>query len=115
MKTVGLEPPVGPDLQAVARLYYTGVGSKRYKRASTQQGPGEPLCFLTVAQYAVRVERAKQKALTDLLRESRQMIADLNSAYGADGPDELCERIDSALRSNGAVSGVSAAEESCDQ
>lgn len=30
-------------IPTVARLYYTGLGSRRYKRASTQDGPGEPL------------------------------------------------------------------------
>lgn len=30
-------------IPTVARLYYTGIGSRRYRRASTQNGPGEPL------------------------------------------------------------------------
>ena len=53
---------------AVARLYYTGVG-RRYKRASTRNGPGEPLCFVSLAEerirQAVAMERAKWEDLAD--------------------------------------------------
>lgn len=42
------------ELPAVARLYYSGIGHRRYKRASTRSGPGEPLCFVSVAAYALR-------------------------------------------------------------
>lgn len=41
-------------LPTVARLYYTGQGSRRYKRASVQNGPGEPLTFVSLAEYRVR-------------------------------------------------------------
>ncbi|MGI4815888.1 MAG: hypothetical protein ACRYG5_10025 [Janthinobacterium lividum] len=47
------ELPVGDDLMAipvVARLYYSGMGERRYRRASTQAGPGEPLCFVSTAK-----------------------------------------------------------------
>lgn len=47
------------ELHAVARLYYTGTGSRRYRRASVQNGPGEPLCFLSVAQYKLRQRDAR--------------------------------------------------------
>lgn len=30
-------------IPTVARLYSTGLPSRRYRRASTQSGPGEPL------------------------------------------------------------------------
>ncbi len=30
-------------IPTVARLYYTGIGARRYRRASTMNGPGEPL------------------------------------------------------------------------
>jgi len=30
-------------IPTVARLYYTGSPTRRYRRASTQDGPGEPL------------------------------------------------------------------------
>lgn len=47
------------DLPAVARLYYSGDGLRRYKRASTRSGPGEPLCFVSVAKEAIRREVAQ--------------------------------------------------------
>lgn len=52
-------------LPIVARLYYTGIGSKRYRRASTQSGPGEPLCFVSVAESRLKHERNKVKVLSD--------------------------------------------------
>ena len=51
------------ELPAVARLYYSGSGHRRYKRASTRSGPGEPLCFVSVADYALR--RRDAEILTD--------------------------------------------------
>lgn len=41
-------------LPTVARLYYTGYGSRRYKRASVRSGPGEPLTFVSLADERVR-------------------------------------------------------------
>lgn len=38
-------------IPTVARLYYTGLGSRRYRRASTQPGPGEPLVFRSSVEY----------------------------------------------------------------
>jgi hypothetical protein len=56
---------VGDDgLHTVARLYYTGMGSRRYRRASTQDGPGEPLCFLSTAKAALARVRALHAAIT---------------------------------------------------
>ena len=49
-------------LHAVARLYYTGMGHRRYRRASTQAGPGEPLCFLSVALEAISRLRSQHAA-----------------------------------------------------
>lgn len=54
-------------LPVVARLYYAGSGCRRHLRASTHEGPGEPLCFVSVAQEWLRRERAKQQALSQLL------------------------------------------------
>lgn len=57
------------ELPAVARLYYTGVGSRRTKHASTRNGPGEPLCFVSLAEQRIRqavaMERAKWEDLAD--------------------------------------------------
>jgi hypothetical protein len=52
-------------LPVVARLYYSGYGSRRYKRASTRNGPGEPLTFTSVAEEALRRERAMSRLLAD--------------------------------------------------
>lgn len=52
-------------LPAVARLYYSGSGSRRYKRASTRSGPGEALCFVSVAEEALRRERVKSRILAE--------------------------------------------------
>ncbi|WP_186167286.1 hypothetical protein [Burkholderia gladioli] len=52
-------------LPTVARLYYTGIGARRYRRASTRSGPGEPLCFVSVAESWLERERAKAKNLAD--------------------------------------------------
>lgn len=41
-------------LPTVARLYYTGQGSRRYKRASVHNGPGEALTFVSLAEERVR-------------------------------------------------------------
>ena len=63
-------------LHAVARLYYTGMGHRRYRRASTQAGPGEPLCFLSVAREAISRLRAQHASeisrLTAELEEARK-------------------------------------------
>lgn len=52
-------------LPVVARLYYSGTGHRRYKRASTQSGPGEPLCFVSVAEEWLRREQATSRILAD--------------------------------------------------
>lgn len=65
------------DLPVVARLYYTGYGSRRYKRASTRNGPGEPLTFTSVANEALQRERARVDELAmlakRLVRELRKV------------------------------------------
>lgn len=53
-------------IPTVARLYYTGLPSRRYRRASTQSGPGEPLV------HRSHVER-----------ELKRIVAELKSAQGA--------------------------------
>lgn len=55
-------------LPVVARLYYTGTPPRRYKRASTRNGPGEPLSFTSVAEAAIRRERGKVDELAMLTR-----------------------------------------------
>lgn len=47
-----LAPQPVVDLPAVARLYTTGI-SRRYRRASTQPGPGEALCLLSAAKACI--------------------------------------------------------------
>lgn len=61
------------ELPAVARLYYTGVGARRYKRASTQNGPGEPLCFVSLAEEALRRQRAQMQVVIETLRAELAM------------------------------------------
>jgi hypothetical protein len=46
-------------LPAVARLYFKQAGARRYKRASTQKGPGEGLCLVSLAEAAVRRATAR--------------------------------------------------------
>ena len=84
-------------LPVVARLYYTGHGSRRYKRASTQNGPGEPLSFTSVAEEAVRRELAKARLLAeagakllcdpgnpDYRAKLREALADFTAGHNAD-------------------------------
>ncbi len=52
-------------LPVVARLYYTGTGHKRYRRASTRAGPGEPLCFVSIAEEWLRREKAKNHIMAE--------------------------------------------------
>lgn len=57
------------ELPTVARLYYSGTSGRRYKRASTQPGPGEPLCFKSTAEQHVRwaVQRERQRIVSALM------------------------------------------------
>lgn len=48
-------------IPSVARLYVTGLGARRYRRASTQTGPGEPLV------HRSHVEREIHRLLIDLI------------------------------------------------
>ena len=68
-------------LPTVARLYYTGIGSRRYKRASVRNGPGEALTFTSLAeqriQQAVAAERARWE---EALRQTWQMVDPLKPA-----------------------------------
>lgn len=61
------------ELPTHARLYYTGGTRRRYLRASTQPGPGEPLCLKSAAQEAISqaaaAERAKGARLRALVLE----------------------------------------------
>ena len=56
--------PVDIDLimariPTVARLYYTGIGSRRYRRASTQTGPGEPLVHRSHVERELQILQAE--------------------------------------------------------
>ncbi|MDF8362041.1 MULTISPECIES: hypothetical protein [Achromobacter] len=55
------------ELPPVARLYYTGIGARRYRRASTRNGPGEPLCFVSTADTALRRKEAYIRVLERIL------------------------------------------------
>lgn len=91
------------ELPAVARLYYSGSGHRRYKRASTRSGPGEPLCFVSVASYALR----RRDAEIAMLRLAIQKTLDENG-HLADGDNCTLIRLKRALEtSNGKVRGAS--------
>lgn len=65
---IAFKAGAGPvDLPPVARLYYTGSSARRYRRASTRNGPGEPLCFVSTADTALRRKDAYIRALEQLL------------------------------------------------
>lgn len=80
------------ELPAVARLYYSGSGHRRYKRASTRSGPGEPLCFVGVADYALR----RRDAEIERLRHAIQKTLDENG-HLADGENCTLIRLKRAL------------------
>jgi hypothetical protein len=65
---IALKAGAGPvELPAVARLYYTGSSVRRYRRASTRNGPGEPLCFVSTADSALRRKDAYIRRLEEIL------------------------------------------------
>lgn len=67
---IALKAGAGPvELPAVARLYYTGSSARRYRRASTRNGPGEPLCFVSTADSALRRKDAYIRWLEQVLHE----------------------------------------------
>lgn len=62
------------DLPVVARLYTTGSPpGRRYRRASTQPGPGEPLCLSSDAVLAVRKKDSHIEQLERLTATSQQI------------------------------------------
>ncbi|AXA80660.1 hypothetical protein CE206_29260 (plasmid) [Achromobacter xylosoxidans] len=62
------------DLPVVARLYTTGSPpGRRYRRASTQPGPGEPLCLSSDAALAVRKKDSHIEQLERLTATSQQI------------------------------------------
>jgi hypothetical protein len=79
-------------IPAVARLYYAGIGARRYKRASVRSGPGEPLCFVSLAEERIRRARAEERAAAAAreaeLRRVLKTIADQGPNYGPDGTRE---------------------------
>ena len=67
------------ELPVCARLYYSGMGARRYKRASTRPGPGEPLTFTSVAQDRINRLQIQLTALTAELEEVRKQLAAANA------------------------------------
>jgi hypothetical protein len=67
---IALKAGAGPvELPAVARLYCSGSSARRYRRASTRNGPGEPLCFVSTADTALRRKDAYIRWLEQMLHE----------------------------------------------
>ncbi len=65
----------------VARLYYTGSPARRYKRASTQDGHGEPLVHRSHLERELRRLYAELHSRNAALEEAaklRKLIADHN-------------------------------------
>jgi hypothetical protein len=58
-------------LPTVARIYYTGIGARRYKRASTRSGPGEPLVFKDLAERELRAAYAEMREQIETLQRER--------------------------------------------
>jgi hypothetical protein len=54
---------VSEQLPVVARLYTTGM-KRRYRRASTQSGPGDPLCLVADAEALLARERHRYLLLS---------------------------------------------------
>lgn len=81
------------DLPTVARLYYTGHASRRYKRASVQDGPGEPLCFVSTAKYYIRIRDAEINRLREAL-----LKAGNQPQGGEPTPDSACAEQAGLLR-----------------
>ena len=69
------QPTLPGMLQTVARLYYTGIG-RRYKRASVQPGPGEPLCLKNDAENAIR-----QAVFMAVVEERDQLQAEIERLH----------------------------------
>jgi hypothetical protein len=63
-------------LPTVARLYYSGLGSRRYKRASVCSGPGEPLCSKSLAEAAIR-----QEVALAIAKERERWVSALKSTW----------------------------------
>lgn len=98
-------------LPAVARLYYTGLGHRRYKRASTRSGPGEPLCFVSVAEEWLRTARSTTEywkaehlkgneeieSLRRMLGAACAALGAINEALGLDPDDGGAEPIIGAI------------------
>ena len=82
---LGLNAELG-RLPTVARLYYTGQGSRRYKRASVHNGPGEALTFVSLAE-----ERVRQAVALERQRWATAAAKDVAMDFDADDSDKLPE------------------------
>ncbi|KVC49872.1 hypothetical protein WS58_06280 [Burkholderia pseudomultivorans] len=80
-------------IPTVARLYYTGIGARRYRRASTQDGPGEPLVHRSHAA-----------------REIHDLLMELTEARPAPSPADERAAFRDALALVGRGEGESSAE-----
>ena len=81
-------------------------GHRRYKRASTRSGPGEPLCFVSVADYALR----RRDAEIARLRHAIQKTLDENG-HLADAENCTLIRLKRALETpNAALTGAAQGE-----
>lgn len=88
------------ELAAVARLYYTGSSTRRYRRASTQDGPGEPLCLKSLAIEVARREAAKARSkelerIVELAKREAIMLAETTVDHALD----RCLRATSSFQS----------------
>ena len=89
-------------LPTVARLYYTGQGSRRYKRASVHNGPGEALTFVSLAEERVRqavaLERDRYRTALRLAREGYASEAATGLPVLPEWRERVLALIDDALR-----------------
>lgn len=95
-KTISASPRE-TELPVVARLYTTGIG-RRYRRASTQPGPGEALCTVSSAEAAVRAAVSREKAQLVALVQAE--VAEL-SALGLSAHAEAVGKIIMRMASTG--------------
>ncbi|WGR92185.1 hypothetical protein MTX26_18430 [Bradyrhizobium sp. ISRA443] len=64
-----IEGEIMERIPTIARLYYTGLGARRYRRASVQNGPGEPLVHRSHAEREVHRLLIEIVRLRSLLSE----------------------------------------------
>jgi hypothetical protein len=66
-------PGVAAGIEKLQSAFDDLVDSRRYRRASTRNGPGEPLCFVSTAEsWLNRMTAEKQEKINRLEREVKQ-------------------------------------------